>query len=82
MTALSAVHLNIPLPESGDLIAEEIEDPLSPAELAVQTLRLCQLIARAKRRADAGLLRSLRLELLATRWAFVKATLTLSDPLL
>jgi len=80
MTALSVTNLDIPLPESGDLAGEEIEDPLSPAELAAQTLRLCQLIARAKRRGDAALLRSLRLELLATRWAFVKATRTLSDP--
>ncbi len=74
MTALSAMKLNIPLPESSELIAEEIDDPFSPAELVAQTRRLCKLIARAKRRADAALVRSLRRELLATRWAFVKAT--------
>ncbi len=74
MTALSAMKLNIPLPESGEFIAEEIDDPLSPAELVAQTRRLCKLIARAKRRTDAALVRSLRRELLATRWAFIKAT--------
>lgn len=80
MTALPVRHLDIPLPESGERPAEEIEDPLSAAELDVQTRRLCQLIAQAKRRADGVLLRSLRLELLATRWAFAKATRTLGDP--
>ncbi len=79
MTALSAANLNIPLPESSGFVAEEIADPLSPVELAAQTQRLCRLIVRAKRRRDPVLLRSLRLELLATRWAFVKATLTLDD---
>jgi len=74
MTALSATNLDIPLPDSGDLAAEEIADPLSPIELAAQTRRLRRLIARAKRGSDAVLLRSLRRELLATRWAFVKAT--------
>ncbi len=73
MTALSAMKLNIPLPEYGEFIAEEI-DPLSPAELVTQTRRLCELIARAKGGTDAALVRSLRRELLATRWAFVKAT--------
>ncbi len=80
MTALSATNLNIPLPESSELIAEEMEDPLSPAGLAAHTRRLCQLIARAKRQTDAVLLRSLRRELLAARWAFVKATRILSEP--
>ncbi len=80
MIALSARNLDIPLPESSELIAEEIEDPLSPAELTAQTRRLCRLIARAKRQTDAVLLRSLRRELLATRWAFVKATQILNDP--
>jgi hypothetical protein len=79
MTALSAINLEIPLPESDGLITEEIEDPLSPAELAAHTRVLCQLISRAKRRADRALLRSLRLELLAARWAFVKVTRTLCD---
>ena len=79
MTALPAMNLDIPLPESGDLPAEEIDDPLSPAELAAQTRRLCQLIARAKRGTDLALLRSLRRELLVTRWAFVKATRTAGD---
>ncbi len=82
MIALSARNLDIPLLESSELIAEEIEDPLSPAELAIQTRRLCRLIVRAERRADAALLRSLRRELLVTRWAFVKATLTLGGPTL
>lgn len=80
MTALSATNLDIPLPESGGFIAEEIDDPLSPTELAAQTWRLRRLIARAKRRADPVLLRSLRRELLVTRWAFVKATRTFDDP--
>ncbi len=80
MIALSVTNLDIPLPESGELFAEEIEDPLSPGELTAQTLRLCQLIARARCRADPVLLRSLRLELLATRWAFVKVTATPGDP--
>ena len=79
VTALSAANLDIPLPESGALIAEEFEDPLSPVELNAQTRRLCRLIARAKRGTDLALLRSLRLELLATRWAFVKATRTVGD---
>jgi len=74
MTALSAMKLNIPLPESGEFMAEEIDDPLSPAELVAQTRRFCKLIARAKPGNDVALLRSLRCELLATRWAFVKAT--------
>lgn len=74
MDDLPATHLDIPLPDSAELLAEGIEDPLSPTELAAQTRRICGLIARAKRQADAVLLRSLRCELLATRWAFVKAT--------
>ncbi len=82
MIGLSATNLDIPLPASSELVAEEIEDPLSPAELVAHTRRLCQLLARAKRRADPVLLRSLRRELLVTRWAFVKATLTLGDPAL
>jgi len=79
MIALSAANLDIPLPESSEL-DDEIEDPLAPAELAAHTRRLCRLIARARRRGDPVLLRSLRRELLITRWAFVKATLTLGDP--
>ena len=79
MTALPATNLDIPLPESSDLPAEEIDDPLSPGELAAQTHRLCQLIARAKRGTDLALLRSLRRELLVTRWAFVKAMRTVGD---
>ena len=79
MTALSGTKLDIPLPDSGELVAEEISDPLSPTELAAQTRRLRRLIARAKRGSDAILLRSLRCELLATRWAFVKATRVLDS---
>lgn len=74
MTALSVVNLDIPLPDSGDPAPDEMADPLSPIELAAQTRRLRRLIRRAKRGSDPTLLRSLRLELLATRWAFVKAT--------
>ena len=79
MTALSAASLDIPLPESGALIAEEFEDPLSPVELNAQTRRICRLIARAKRGTDLALLRSLRRELLVTRWAFVEAMRTVGD---
>lgn len=79
MEVTPLVNLDIPLPDSSALIAEEIGDPLSPTELAAQTRRLCRLIARAKRRADANLVRSLRCELLATRWAFVKATRILDE---
>ena len=79
MTALSTANLDIPLPESSEFAADEIADPLSPAELAALTRRLCRLIARAKRATDLALLRSLRRELLATRWAFVKATRTVGD---
>lgn len=67
-------NLEILLPETNELLSEEIVDPLSPAELAAQTRRLRRLIRRAKRQADTALLRSLRRELVVTRWAFVKAT--------
>ena len=79
MIALSAANLDIPLPESSELAADEIADPLSPAEHAALTRRLCRLIARAKRGTDLALLRSLRRELLVTRWAFVKATRAIGD---
>lgn len=73
-------HLEIPLPDASELLTEEIADPLSPTELAAQTRRLCRLIGRAKRQADTVLLRSLRRELVATRWAFVKATFGVRAP--
>lgn len=67
-------NLEIPLPETSEPLTEEIADPLSPTELAAQTRRLRRLIRRAKRQGDTVLLHSLRRELVATRWAFVKAT--------
>jgi hypothetical protein len=74
INVVRVANLEIPLPETNELLTEEIPDPLSPAELAAQTRRLRRLIRRAKRQADPVLLRSLRRELVATRWAFVKVT--------
>lgn len=53
--------------EAGD------QDPLSPESLAGQTERLIKLIQRAREVEDVTLVRSLRRELLLTRWALVKS---------
>lgn len=62
----------LPDPEQ---VAVEVpdQDPLSPESLADQTERLIKLIQRAREGADPTLVRSLRRELLLTRWALVKS---------
>lgn len=68
------IHLDYILrdPEEG-AIEEADQDPLSHGSLVAQTERLCRLIERAKEHDDVVLLRSLRHELLLTRWALVKS---------
>lgn len=63
------------LPDPEQLSVEAVDqDPLSPESLAGQTERLIKLIQRAREVEDATLVRSLRRELLVTRWALVKST--------
>lgn len=62
------------LPDPEQLSVEAVDqDPLSPESLAGQTERLIKLIQRAREVEDATLVRSLRRELLLTRWALVKS---------
>lgn len=65
---------SITLTDPEPLTTESIGcDPLSPDSLIAQTNRLLQLIQRTKESGDLVLLRSLRRELLITRWALVSA---------
>lgn len=62
------------VPDPEQLSVEAVDqDPLSPESLAGQTERLIKLIQRAREVEDATLVRSLRRELLLTRWALVKS---------
>lgn len=58
-----------------DGLAVEVPDldPLSPQGLGDQTQRLIRLIKHAREADDAVLARSLRRELLLTRWAMVRS---------
>jgi hypothetical protein len=57
---------------SCDADAPYLDDPLTLEALEDQTRRLIALITQARERNDAGLTRSLRLELLATRYEIVR----------
>jgi hypothetical protein len=71
---LREIAPQVGLPDAEPWVVEAADqDPLSPESLVAQTDRLTRLIERAKGQKDASLLRSLRRELLLTRWALVKS---------
>lgn len=71
---LKVIQPDYLLPDPEQLAVEVAEqDPLCPESLADQTARIVKLIGRARDAGDATLLRSLRRELLLTRWALAKS---------